>query len=589
MNILKKIWGISLLAFLLIAIAPNKVKAQDITEQDFYDNLSQYGTWVTDPQYGDVWVPDAGDDFRPYATNGHWVLTDYGNTWVSDYPWGWATFHYGRWHYDDYYGWEWVPGYEWAPAWVSWRQGGGYYGWAPLMPGISLSISFGGGYNVPDRYWVCAPQAYINRPNIYNYYVPHARVVTIIHNTTIINNTYVHDNRKYIAGPRAEDIQRYTHQRPQVYHINNATAPGAINVRNNAVTIFRPAVKKVPEAHPQRVVDGAAYRQQNPNQGIAQRGPAGAAAVNHANASRLAAVARSSTPDNKVVRVNNRPNAPQAGAAPNQEGNRPAVGQQHNRPGQPGGVPQPNAPAGQPAVNNPNEQHNHAGQRGVQGQPNTPAVNANPAQQPKPANVNGQHIGGERVHGGRPEDRPNVTPANPAAQPAQQQAQQQLLQQQRQQRDAQQQQAKQQDQQAQQQAQQQQRQQQQAQQQAQQQQRQQQQAQQQAQQQQRQQQQAQQQAQQQQRQQQQAQQQAQQQQRQQQQAQQQAQQQQRQQQQAQQQAQQQQRQQQQAQQQQRQQQQAQQQAQRQQQAQQRQQRPVQPPKPPDHHPDHPVQ
>src|SRR6202012_4379698 len=166
MKKLIKIWNIGLLAFLVLAFAPHKTKAQDITEQDFYDELSQYGTWISDPQYGDVWVPDVDEDFRPYATNGHWVLTEYGNTWASDYPWGWAAFHYGRWRYDDYYGWEWIPGYEWAPAWVSWREGGGYYGWAPLTPGISVSLSIGGGYNMPDNYWVYAPQAYITSPVI---------------------------------------------------------------------------------------------------------------------------------------------------------------------------------------------------------------------------------------------------------------------------------------------------------------------------------------------------------------------------------------------------------------------------------------
>ena len=49
-------------------------------------------------------------------------------------------FHYGRWFYDPYYGWLWVPGYDWSPAWVTWRGGGDYYGWAPIRPGISISI-----------------------------------------------------------------------------------------------------------------------------------------------------------------------------------------------------------------------------------------------------------------------------------------------------------------------------------------------------------------------------------------------------------------------------------------------------------------
>ena len=98
MSFLNKIWGIGLIAFMLIVSAPYKSIAQNdyISDQDFYDSLSPYGVWVNDPQYGDVWVPDVRGDFRPYATQGHWVLTEYGNTWVSDYPWGWATFHYGR-------------------------------------------------------------------------------------------------------------------------------------------------------------------------------------------------------------------------------------------------------------------------------------------------------------------------------------------------------------------------------------------------------------------------------------------------------------------------------------------------------------
>ena len=228
MRTLNKIWGIGLLAMLISLATPKKTMAQDgyISDQDFYDQLQPYGTWVSDPEYGDVWVPDVDDNFRPYASRGHWVVTDYGNTWVSNYPWGWATFHYGRWRSDDYYGWEWIPGHQWAPAWVSWRHGGGYYGWAPLStPGISISISIGSGYRVPDNYWVCAPQAYITGPNVYNYCVPPSRSVTIIHNTTIINNTYVKNNVTYVSGPRVQEIRQVTHNNNvRIYNINNASA-----------------------------------------------------------------------------------------------------------------------------------------------------------------------------------------------------------------------------------------------------------------------------------------------------------------------------------------------------------------------------
>ena len=328
MKSINKIWGIGLLAMLLSLVVPGKSIAQGgyVSDQQFYDDLSPYGTWVSDSQYGNVWIPDADENFRPYATRGHWVVTDYGNTWVSDYEWGWAPFHYGRWRYDDYYGWEWIPGHEWAPAWVSWRHGGGYYGWAPLMPGISISLSFGSGYSVPDYYWTCAPQAYIASPRIYNYYVPHTRVVNIIHNTTIINNTYVKNNVTYVSGPRVQEIRQVTRNNNiRVYNINNASKPGASRVSRNALNIYRPAIQKTPGARPARVVDAVAYKNQRPNERIANK--SAGAGFNHAAATRLATVARSNTPDAKLVRVN-----PVNNARPNpvQPGNRPA-----NRPNQP--------------------------------------------------------------------------------------------------------------------------------------------------------------------------------------------------------------------------------------------------------------
>lgn len=325
MKNLKKIWGIALVAFLLIVSAPHKTMAQEgeyISDQEFYDELQPYGTWIYDPQYGNVWVPDVEEDFRPYATRGYWAMTTYGNTWVSDYPWGWATFHYGRWHFDNYYGWEWVPGNEWAPAWVSWRNGGGYYGWAPMAPGVSIDMSFGDNYSVPNDYWVFAPYAYINYTNVYNYYVPRTRVRTIINNTTWIRNRYTYNNRTYITGPRRDEIQRYTKRPVRVYNINNVSRPSRITVNNNNINIYRPAVRQNTNARPARVVDAAAYREQNPAQRIGSRDRQKGTGYNAANAARLAAAARNTNPDTKVVRVNDN-NNPRPATSPANT-NRPA-------------------------------------------------------------------------------------------------------------------------------------------------------------------------------------------------------------------------------------------------------------------------
>jgi hypothetical protein len=45
---------------------------------------------------------------------------------------GYFTDHYGRWQWDNHYGWYWYPGYHWSPAWVYWFGDNDYYGWCPL-------------------------------------------------------------------------------------------------------------------------------------------------------------------------------------------------------------------------------------------------------------------------------------------------------------------------------------------------------------------------------------------------------------------------------------------------------------------------
>lgn len=99
--------------------------------------LEPHGYWVDDPSYGSVWVPNraiVGVGFQPYVTGGHWATTDEGYYWVSDWDWGWAPFHYGRWVFTGSYGWAWIPGAQYSPAWVEWRYGNGYMGWAPARP-----------------------------------------------------------------------------------------------------------------------------------------------------------------------------------------------------------------------------------------------------------------------------------------------------------------------------------------------------------------------------------------------------------------------------------------------------------------------
>jgi hypothetical protein len=241
-----KVLGIFIAFLMFQVIFTSQAKAQQsyVSLQVFYDDLSPYGQWVDYPNYGYVWIPDAGSDFVPYSTGGYWIMTDYGWTWASDYEWGWAPFHYGRWDYDNYYGWFWIPGNEWGPAWVTWRRAEGYYGWAPMGPGISISMSFGNNYNNYNNHWVFVNDRYFGRNDIHNYYADQNDRERIFRGSTVITNTY-NDNRrqtKYIAGPDRKDVKQRTGRNVSSYSIKESTQPGQ-QVRDGQFRTYRPVVK----------------------------------------------------------------------------------------------------------------------------------------------------------------------------------------------------------------------------------------------------------------------------------------------------------------------------------------------------------
>src|SRR5581483_5502865 len=96
-----------------------------------YD-LSQYGSWTFVTGLGTWgWRPYVAAGWRPYYY-GSWIYGPNGClTWFSNEPWGWVPYHYGRWAYDPVFGWVWVPGYTYSPAWVYFAYGPGYFGWVP--------------------------------------------------------------------------------------------------------------------------------------------------------------------------------------------------------------------------------------------------------------------------------------------------------------------------------------------------------------------------------------------------------------------------------------------------------------------------
>lgn len=135
-----------------------------------YADLDRYGEWQIEADYGRVWFPgNVEHGWAPYR-NGHWTwIGPWGWTWVSDAPWGFAPFHYGRWNQ---FGsrWGWIPGpvavrAVYAPALVAFFGGDGWrvsvgvrpVGWYPLGPGMFYDPW----YYASRRYYV-----YINNCNM---------------------------------------------------------------------------------------------------------------------------------------------------------------------------------------------------------------------------------------------------------------------------------------------------------------------------------------------------------------------------------------------------------------------------------------
>jgi hypothetical protein len=167
-------------AGLLLLAAPGRVAAAAVDVSiGFDESLAPYGDWLDHARFGRVWAPrNVERGWRPYM-HGRWEYTDYDWTWVSDEEWGWATDHYGRWFLDPDEGWLWIPGDEWAPAWVAWRDGGGYVGWAPLPPEVD-AFEVDAEFDVDPFAFSFVEERYLCEPAIFRHFVPVARNGTYV-------------------------------------------------------------------------------------------------------------------------------------------------------------------------------------------------------------------------------------------------------------------------------------------------------------------------------------------------------------------------------------------------------------------------
>jgi len=192
----------------------------------FQAQLAPAGAWVDVPGYGSCWRPTvtmANPDWRPYCDAGHWVYTDDGWSWQSDYPWGDIVFHYGRWYRDVRWGWVWEPGYHYGPAWVCWRhaEGAGFCGWAPLPPEarfeVGVGITFGGhvgldiDFGLPGSAYVFVPFDHFWEHDYRAWRAPMWRADAIFRGSVVINDYHFDGGHFVVGGIGRERIAVLTH------------------------------------------------------------------------------------------------------------------------------------------------------------------------------------------------------------------------------------------------------------------------------------------------------------------------------------------------------------------------------------------
>jgi hypothetical protein len=229
---------------------PARAVSVEIEVGAFYTALAGYGTWIELTPLGRVWIPgNVPAGWRPYS-RGHWAYTEVGWTWVSNWEWGWAPFHYGRWALDPEHGWVWVPGTVWAPAWVAWRYGDGWVGWAPLPPAATWSFTAGlatAGVHfdvlIRPSWWLFVEDRWFVTPQLHRHIVAASRGEQLAALTRDATRYEARQRSVVNLGIAVDRIESQTGHAVPRYTLREVNEPptSANNaVRRDTVRVYRP-------------------------------------------------------------------------------------------------------------------------------------------------------------------------------------------------------------------------------------------------------------------------------------------------------------------------------------------------------------
>jgi hypothetical protein len=215
----------------------------------FFDELSPHGDWVTVGNYGHCWRPRGIDrGWQPYL-NGEWLYTEDGWTWVSYDPWGGDPYHYGTWSRSDAYGWVWIPGTIWAPAWVTWYVGENDIGWAPVPPSFSVGASgyLGSPVTVSRSSYVFVPATRFVGVNVGTVRVPAAQNSTLLARTRPMTRFAASGGVLTSGGPSLVQVERATGRkisRVSVGDAHTTAVPLGAGLRGRRSNVIAPATER---------------------------------------------------------------------------------------------------------------------------------------------------------------------------------------------------------------------------------------------------------------------------------------------------------------------------------------------------------
>jgi hypothetical protein len=205
-------WACAAIAALTLVsgpLGPASAAHTRVSFELYHEALAPHGSWHVSKHFGRVWIPRTQVlGWHPYAY-GHWVYSDFGWTWVSAYEWGAIPYHYGTWTLDSELGWAWVPGYVWAPAWVAFRSGPSYVGWAPVPPGYSLGAPLPSDYGA-DHYVFVREGDFLAR-DVHRVAVPIERARDVFEDTQVVaDNLRIENDVVVNRGIDVARVERLT-------------------------------------------------------------------------------------------------------------------------------------------------------------------------------------------------------------------------------------------------------------------------------------------------------------------------------------------------------------------------------------------